>query len=405
MIPTILNALAFYALFMFYINRVRRINGSAVILCLYAVVAVLGIVFCNMGYWNPDDIQFWPYLYFFVLACATFYPIIKADERIDSNFVDEIQITKSLNILVIVYLVCSLAVIYGMWTNIISKVLSGDWQSVKVDAYSGTGEGVGAVVAYAAAFAVYFRFLIIPYCFYRFSKDNYNFYITMGLLLVCLLSTLFHYLLIAYRGGLFSILVMGLISYLYFQKEMSLKVKKKLWALGGVFAVGVMFIALSITASRFEETDSGTGGSIIEYFGQPMVNYNCGIATRATDYMDGKYFFMSHWKLDKDDFWIDSKYNIETNDGSDFDTLIGCFFIDFGPILTVFIILLSSAFLALLFSRKISNWSTIYLLFFYMDLIVAGVFHGPSSLSQLVVNAIIIYSILFVIERKQLISI
>lgn len=401
MIATIINAIAFLVLFLSYYLRNRQINSSFIVLCLYAVVACFGVSYYNVSYLS-NRVEFWPYCYFFLVACISFHPIIKADKRISTcNIINRIKVPSGLNLIVMLYVLCALTSLYNTWTNIFSKILSGDWQSVKVDAYNGLSDDVGTIGAYASAFVIYFRFLIFPYCFYCFTRKDKKFWIYISVILICILSTLFHYLLIAYRGGLLSIMIMCFISYVFFVNQIPNHRRKRLGIIGGVIIIGITAIAMSITASRFGETESGSEGSIARYIGQPMVNFNGGVATSATSYMGGKYFFMGHWKLDKADFWVDSKYHVETNDGSDFDTLIGCFYLDFGPITTAIIFILVSLIMRKLLSRESYKWSTIYVLFFYMDLIVGGAFHGPSSLSLQVVNMIIIYVILLFIEKKK----
>lgn len=397
MVACVINAFLFVCLLCSYYKRHKQINFVFVVLVLYALVAICGIGYFYEMYNKPRPVTILPFIYLFCSSYCLFFPIIKEGHKLH---IAEIKLPSRFEFLVWGYVVCSLISLWSIWTGVVANIISGDWQSVKADAYSGNIEGLGPIISYLAAFAQYLRFLIYPYCFYCFTRHEKSFVVAIFVLLLSITTSLFQYLLIAYRGGIFSILILLLISFLVFSPNIPQKRKISLYVLGSIVAIFLLVITMSITNSRFEyATDTTPLESLFSYFGQSMVNFNGGIANSATSYMGGKYFFMSAWGLNKDNFWVDSKYGTFTSDGQDFDTLVGCFYLDFGPILAFLIFLLVSRFVRRLLKKSSNSWATLYILVFYLDLLVAGVFHGPSYLSQTVSNIVILYFVILMIEK------
>lgn len=398
MIACIINALLFSASLWKYYKTYKSFDHTFIVMALYASVAITGIGYFTLIYDIPKPVTITPFIYLFVTASILFRPLIKT--RNLNNKLHALIDSRALNYLIIIFVICAFINLYNIWTDVLANIISGDWQSVKVDAYMQNGNGVGFIAAYTGAFAKYFCYLIYPYCFYSYTKKQNKMWRTTFILLLAVTSSLFQYLMTAYRGGIFSIIVLLLINFVIFQKNIPLQRKKKLYVVGGIMMAALLIIAMSITNSRFEDSKTTTPlESLFLYFGQSMVNFNGGIANSATSYMGGKYFFMAKLGLDKTDFWIDSKYNILTNDGSDFDTLIGCFYIDFGPILAFVILSVVSYIMMRLLKFRPNSWATLYALMFYLDMLVAGVFHGPSYMSQIVTNVIVIYILIFIAEK------
>lgn len=392
----IVLSLLFAVLLYVHYKRVRRFDVSFVVISLYMLVAVAGAFLINIES-RFNTLSLWPYLYLFIIFFFLIQPISKTS-YIEVDNVDN-RALKLINKLVLLYILCALIVVNNSWTDMIKTIILGEWNTVKSDAYEVGGDS-SALIGYAGAFGLYFRFFIFPYCFYLFTQEKIKFWKPLLLLLLCVVATMFHYLASAYRGGMFSILIMLLISFILFKSNLPQKRKKFVSLSGIVMSIVVLAITMSITNSRFENTSNGPWNSLLSYLGQSMVNFNGGIATKATSYMGGDYFFMSARGLEKSSFWIDSKYGIDTNDGSDFDTIIGCFYIDFGPIMAFIIFVVAAYLMKRLLDFRKRFWSSIYLLFFYLELLTAGVFHGPSSLYQQVFNVIVIYAVLLIIENQ-----
>lgn len=397
MLACIVNALMFTSLLGWYYKKYKRVDYVFVVLALYSVVATSGIGYYVEFYDKPIPVTIIPFIYLFISSLILFKPLIKEGHRdFDVTYIKDSSFFEKL---VTLFVICSIISLYNIWTNVITNIMSGDWQFVKSEAYSGEVVKSGTVVSYLGAFAQYFRYVIYPYCFYCFCKIEKSFLKACFILILSITVSLFQYLLIAYRGGIFSILIMLLISFLMFFSYIPPKRKKILFMGGGVIVFVLLSITVSITNSRFENSEISPFESLFSYFGQSMVNFNGGIANSVQNYMGGKFFFMSVLGLKKSDFWIDYKYGIFTNNGSDFNTLVGCFYIDFGPILAFFIFFVISWIMSKLLKKKKYSWSTLYILMFYLDTLVCGVFHGQSYFSQFVSNAIVIYLIISVIEK------
>lgn len=395
MIANIVLTLLFALLLYSHFERVRKIDVTFVVISLYMFVAFAGAILVNI---EPkfSNLALWPYVYLFGAFFIMIQPVKKATV-IDIINVDR-SLLGSINKLIFIYCLCAMFVIYSTWADMIMTIILGEWNNLKKDAYEGAS-GSSIVVEYAKAFGLYFRFLVFPYCFYLITQAKEKSWKAIIILGLCIVSTMFYYLAMAYRGGMFSIIMLLIISYILFRNNIPKRRKKIITLTGGGICALVLAITIAITNSRFENTSAGPLFSLLDYFGQSMVNFNGGIATRAKGYMGGNYFFMSERGLDKSSFWVDSKYGIDTNDGSDFDTLIGCFYIDFGPVSAFLIFVVVALIMIHLLNFRKRFWSSIFLLFFYLELLTAGVFHGPSSLFHQVFDVMAIYIVLLFSEN------
>ena len=287
--PNLFLSLLYIVLLHLHVRRARSVDVTVVVVILYLSVAFLGIFYINM---DPrfNNLAFWPYIYFFVSFCLLMQPVKRTS--CIKQAAPDVTPLPVINLLILLYIVCAAIVIIDSWSNMISTILLGDWYTVKVDAYEGNGQNSSFLVAYADAFGLYFRFFIFPYCFYLFTQEKMNLWKPLFILVMCVVATMFHFLASAYRGGLFSILIMLVISYLLFSDKIPQKRKILIIVSGWVLSVMVIVITIAITNSRFEDTNDGPVNSLLIYFGQPMVNFNGGIAMRATSYMNGNYFFL-----------------------------------------------------------------------------------------------------------------
>lgn len=398
MLPNLILTLLFAAILFINYKRVSRIDVTTIVVALYMLVAFCGVILFSMDVPRFKDLALWPYLYFFIVFFYQIKPLNKVSYF--NNKIANKRPLKIISYLVLIYVICAILAIYYSWNNIVAMIILADWESVKKEAYAGVSEKIPFIFAYAEAFGLYFRFFIFPYCFYLFTQKQVNFCKPLLLLVFCIVATTFHFLATAYRGGLFSILILLFISFFLFRKDIP-KLRRRIVTISGLVVMTiVLIITISITNSRFENSSSGAFDSFLYYFGISMIDFNGGIATKATSYMGGNYYFMAERGLERDQFWIDRKYGIDTNDGSNFETLIGCFYIDFGPIQAFIILLAVSFLLTRLLNFKKRYWSSIYLFYFYLELLTAGVFHGPSSLHHQVKDVLIIYCFIYLIEKK-----
>ena len=207
-------------------------------------------------------------------------------------------------------------------------------------------------------------------------------------------------ILYVYRGGLLTISYLTLVIFLFYCRKMVPR-KRRVLVFGlSIVASFILVLTLAISLSRFGESDAG--GSIVSYLGQSMLVFNAGIATQISSYANGRYFFLNFLGLDKSEVWVDSQYDISTSDGSALNTFVGCSYVDFGPVLTIIIAIVTACLLSRLLKRKSVVFADLYLFTFYLDFLILGVFHCTEGFALRIFMATALYVVLRIMGRIRL---
>lgn len=399
MIATVINFLLFVGMLSSYYVKKRRVDVPFMLMLLYAIIALMGILFFP-DFSGKQQIELWPYIYLALTCYLFFIPIIKANGVY--NYSSEVKINSGLKLMFILYILCAIIKIGGDFTFVKNAIISGDWLMMKADLYNGLSIGNrNGIIAYLANLYVsVFMHAILIYSMYTFTKDDISIVKSMFLLLMALTPYIMECILYVYRGGLLTISYLTLVIFLFYCRKMVPRKRRVLIFGLSIVASFILVLTLAISLSRFGESDAG--GSIVSYLGQSMLVFNAGIATQISSYANGRYFFLNFLGLDKSEVWVDSQYDISTSDGSALNTFVGCSYVDFGPVLTIIIAIVTACILSRLLKRKSVVFADLYLFTFYLDFLILGVFHCTEGFALRIFMATALYVVLRIMGRIRL---
>lgn len=391
MIYIVTNFLLFGTILFFYYIKNRRIDVPFMLILLYVIISFMG-VFYVPDFTMKNQLELWPFMYLAFVCWIYFIPIIKAKGIY--NFCSEIKISYGLKLMFFIYIVCALVKIVGDFIYVKNAIISGDWLMMKADLYNGgsIGNRSGLIAYLSNLYVSVFMHAILIYAMYSFTNKKISTIKSIFLLIISLVPYIMQCVLYVYRGGLLTISYLVLLIFLLYYKKMLAYKRRVLLICLSVVASLILILTLSISLSRFGESDAG--GSIISYLAQSMLIFNAGIATRITSYANGRYFFLNFLGLEKSNVWVDSLYGISTSNGSALNTFVGCSYVDFGPFLTIIIAVLISYLLFVVFKKKNIDFADLYLFVFYLDFLILGVFHCTEGFSLRVFMAMVLYIVL-----------
>lgn len=285
--------------------------------------------------------------------------------------------------------------------NIINEVLiDNNYAKLKQLAYNGELEtNTSPIFLIARIYIASLWPAILLYGFYIAKNSNVSYYKYIFYILAGLIPSFVTNILYTYRGGI-GIQVLLIIScFLMMRKYYSSQRKKQFYLTFAIIFSIFISILISITVSRFGE--SSANDSLVDYFGQSILNYNGGIASRIDSYARGRYFFGSFLGLDRNDVCNDSLYGIISNNGSNLNTFVGNLVLDFGFIGGFFLAVIFSILLCKLLKNKRSyDFADSSLLMFYLNFIYSGAFHSSFGFAKNCLYFFIIYIFIKYFNKK-----
>ena len=204
--------------------------------------------------------------------------------------------------------------------------------------------------------------------------------------------------LIASRGMVINFMLQLFLTFLIFKDVLSIKAKRIVGFIVILLSIPLAMYVIAVSVSRFGE--DGSGSSIFNYLGHSMLNFNQGVMGTMHDYANGKYFFEFFINLLGGDSSIDLKALGYTG-GTGFYTFIGDFYIDWGPIGTLFFAVLVSAFLRRFTRKSTIILSDLVIIVFFANYFMNGVFviGRGSALSWIMCG--VVYIIVRFVENTQ----
>jgi len=336
---------------------------------LYFSVAVCGYFLAtdNKEYQKMELLNS---LYFYLICIMAFVPL-RNSYRLAEHL--EIKETLLFKILLGIYVVMAIISCYDYYLMLQEELTQGDWATLKENVYKNDIHLKNGIIdILARLYTKSLKYAVICYGFYCLTINTkpvrYGlFFIAMGII-----PSIIKDLAFAFRGGLGVDIMLLLFVYLIFEGRIEKKNVKYINTIFVVTAIAVVLLTLAITVSRF---DVESNNSLVSYFGQSMIDYNAGIASRINNYAGGRYFFSSLIGADVDKLLLDSNYGIATNDGKNLDTFVGPLLIDFGFIGGFIVILTTSILLNKYLKSRQYGLVKCSVLIFYVNFLLTGAFH------------------------------
>lgn len=231
-------------------------------------------------------------------------------------------------------------IMYYLVGEFLSDLLNGDFKFLKDSHYSGDISPAD-VKMLTMPLPVQFMFLMsfmtllgLPLFFYYSCVEKRSLWFTTPLLAISI-SPILRGMLIADRTEIIHYGLMFFFCLVFFQKFITTKVRN-FFAIASVpvLAVGLIYF-IGVSASRFENEDEGTGGSLLEYAGQSYANfcYFYDNHNRGLYYVERELPITSYFLFKRQ--YVDTKEERTAKEGffvGVFASHVGSWLIDTGPI-------------------------------------------------------------------------
>lgn len=231
--------------------------------------------------------------------------------------------------------------------------------------------------------------LILFFYFLAFG-NNIKFQILLGIsaVLPMVLVTICN----ASRGGLVALVMSILMVYILFAQYLSKSIKRYIKISILILSpIGIAYIA-AVTLARFDPSVSYVSAedSVFYYLGHSMLMFDYGVVDTIKMYWNGGYMF-----------GLGNLRPNGTHYGTDFFTIIGAFYQDFGPILTVLIVFVISSYFFKIFKKRSVGIPELYIMLTYAMLIFNGVFVVGYGFGIQLLEAILVYYLLKIIQNNK----
>lgn len=396
--PSVIVIISLFAFLLLYIySRTRRITISVIVVSFYLMIAFCGI-FVYKEYTFRHSMSVFASIYLFIICLLFFIPLLGKKSIFQRGI--HIRNTNTLKIFIGLYIVFSSINTMEQLLVLRAALFDGNLAALKAMAYD------GEIVLNYSFFMIISRLyvsgmwpVILLYGFYILTHDKRPFFYGLLFIILGFVPQFVTCLLYVYRGGLGILVLLCICCYYFMCKNYSKTRKKQFFILFTVIAGGLVTLIITITISRFGEASSEN--SLIEYFGQSMINFNGGVATRIHSYANGKYFLASFYDLTANDVCNDSLYGIESNNGSNLHTFVGNLVLDFGFFWGfIFSLLVSLGINHLIANKRYYDFADAALCMFYLLFIFNGAFHSACGYALDCFIFIMLYLVLKVSNKK-----
>lgn len=371
----------------FLVNFRRSGILFKVLLLMYIFVSLSSIFIWQSGIYNvmylnhiiTNDLHFAPFLYLFVVFIFLFIPIRAFNEnKIESIVLDD---------KVKVEWIGRFSVVFGIGLLFL-LILFVDYSAVfnnAAEIYQDSKEGELYMPVFLYRLYTFHRLLypfILLLGFYYLAFKNEQYIKTSLLLVAAIFPRVFVSTVLVSRGGLFFLLVELMIGFLLFRNFIPKRTKRILF-IGFIFVLFVLVTVVVIfTTSRFGQSAFGPLISVLKYFGESFLNFNSVFWDNIKEHPMSEFKFPFIYQLfDTPHSFVSraDRYSFFSNmTGANvllFKTIVGDFYVEFGMVLGMSVIIIISRFFSRIIRLDINmRFSTLILYFYYYELVFIGVF-------------------------------
>lgn len=421
--PLFLNFLLYFFVLLYYIKcSKKKVNVHSFMLLIFTCVAFLGYYTFETGIYedtfgrkNIDNLSYVPYLICFIIVLAICSPLRYLD--IDRLIIKKIPSNKTLyKIVIILFLNIVLSTL--LFSLTIKNRTAIDYAEVYAEGANGnliitTGSNIldsiyGKTMLLTRISTPVFYFI----CFYMLMKQS-------SVKIVILLIFLFFSLqlpeciLNANRGGMFFSSMYLCFFVILFYYHLSKPIKRFIFIFITVGLCLIIFYSLAITYARIGDDSDGLS-SVLRYFGEPFPNLGFNIWDKEIRHPYGARFYPTLAELLG--FKTLAAGTAGRNVGFEywenyigipmlnFKTILGDLYIEFGTILTLFVIFIYVIILKhVVIRKKKSIFSVAYLFLPYKWALMCifGFFFVERDILDLVAMMLLIHILNFINNNVQ----
>ena len=331
-----------------YLQKRKRFGAGGVIISLYLLFSIMSLLLYNSSFYSFNEITLFPFVYLFFMIRLVLWPILKYD-----NYkIIEIQKPNNLvlNIFCVSFIFASLiqlpSIISDFQINLLKLLYSSDGgQELYNDAMSNSfSSGDGNIANLASIVSNAYGNLGILLLFYYLTLKKKNKIILIGLFVSSLISFLIN-ISLGQRGPIVETILSMVVTYYALRSFYSPSINKIIRTFGYSLLISIGIVLIALTNSRFKSNDGGSIASIYFYSGQENLYFNnFGLDNGGIRYGDRVvplFKRMIGFENVPNNFWERrEKYrNLYINDEV-FIGFIGDFTLDFGPIISIFILII-----------------------------------------------------------------
>ncbi|MGI6346853.1 MAG: O-antigen polymerase [Limisphaerales bacterium] len=394
------NITVFLIPFIYFLLNKKLLSSS--IIFIYLLSSFFSLILYLNDSESYKNLNVLGFFIFYFLLFSSLLPIFAFNENKISE-IKNIKI-KYLNIvcvfLIIINIPSLVDIIYGVINNL--KMLSFNYSFFsdkyienRIDSLSKTSQGYN----YLSIFRNITSHICLFILFYLFTLPKKNRYIVILLIFISF-SFILQVFVGGHRSNFFVTLFNIVILYIIFRRYYDLKIKR----IVNLFLTFMIFVSvllvLIVTASRFSQNrDINPQDSVISYAGQSTLNFNKYIFVNTVNqYGDGTAPIFrrilglesSSSLYERQDRWGAS---MEIKQGA-FYTFIGDIWFDFGPLISIIILIIIPLFIRFLtLESYLIPLHKLFALYMWASICCSGVFYF--TYKTIGGNLILISSILF----------
>lgn len=348
---TLIMNIAVYCVMFIWVLRKRRYVDAFIWLIYLSLSAFALLLYLNPLYPSSSNLKLFPFIYLFVVILFTYFPISKFDFNKEIVPPDQKSLNTFLWVIAIVTIV-NLPVVLGNFISNFHRILHDNtfllqqYQESRQSYSSGLENGG---INYFSVISNIIGEVTTFFLMYYLTLGKRKKFFTVVLILSVLIQPI-NFLLSSQRGGLTSFLLMIIVTYLFFKnlysEKINVLIKRILFLLIAFSFVGIF----TITASRFM-----AGGTddyslltfpVLLYVGQAMLNFDFyALDPGGLRYGDRAIPLFKMIFFPETAYTYDSrmeKYSYLKIQEDTFSTYVGDIAIDFGPVVTLALIILMS---------------------------------------------------------------
>lgn len=273
----------FLFLFIYVLKKKKRFEISAYLISIYLVSAFFAILIDIFGYRSTDTINYQisilPTLVYCVLLTLVFYPFIKMKKINMDNYYNKEP--KLFNFISYFYILIFLLFLFFSLDIIKMIFIDGDFGALRRMISLSEGDELSIFSKINPSFKFIFvvfgifgslSFVMLIFYFYSicFLKKPKWF---NTLLLISSTTIVLNAIIGVDRSKVIYWLIVYGFCFIFFKDYLSKKSKKNLYIVSGILIAFFIFYFISVSNSRFGESDSGTSGGMISYAGQSFINF------------------------------------------------------------------------------------------------------------------------------------
>lgn len=273
----------FLFLFIYVLKKKKRFEISAYLISIYLVAAFFSILIDIFDYRSIDTIHYQisilPTVSYCILLTMVFYPFIKMKKINMDNYYNKEP--KLFNFISYFYILIFLLFLFFSLDIIKMIFIDGDFGALRRMISLSEGDELSIFSQINPAFKFIFvvfgifgslSFIMLIFYFYSicFLKKPKWF---NTLLLISSTTIVLNAIIGIDRSKVIYWLIVYGFCFILFKDYLTKKSKKNLYIVSGILITFIIFYFISVTNSRFGESDTSTSGGMISYAGQSFINF------------------------------------------------------------------------------------------------------------------------------------